>query len=171
MSEYKNEVEYQKQVLKAEKWANSIKYIEARDGHLDTAYNSGKITRENQDGSFEVIQEAMSMDKIINILLLTIIFVFDPLAIALVIAANFAFAKLRPKTRENLYGEKVPVVEEEEEVGFPEGYAREETKEEKLQRETKEKVKTPNLSAWKMKKIQNNQEKPPNKDNDLTKTY
>jgi hypothetical protein len=31
------------------------------------------------------------MDKIINYLLLTIIFVFDPLAIALVIAANFAF--------------------------------------------------------------------------------
>ena len=66
MSEYKDKVEYQKQVLKAEKWANSIKYIEAREGHLDTAYNSGKITRENPDGSFEVIQEAMSMDKIIN---------------------------------------------------------------------------------------------------------
>ena len=66
MSEYKDKVEYQKQVLKAEKWANSIKYIEARNGHLDTAYNSGKITRENPDGSFEVIQEAMSMDKIIK---------------------------------------------------------------------------------------------------------
>jgi hypothetical protein len=44
------------------------------------------------------------MDRIINYLLLTIIFVFDPLAIALVIAANFAFEKLRPK--ENIYGEK-----------------------------------------------------------------
>ena len=66
MSEYKDKVEYQKQVLKAEKWANSIKYIEARNGHLDTAYNSGKITREIPDGSFEVIQEAMSMDKIIK---------------------------------------------------------------------------------------------------------
>ena len=40
------------------------------------------------------------MDKIINYLLLTIIFVFDPLAIALVIAANFAFEKLRPKKEE-----------------------------------------------------------------------
>ena len=39
------------------------------------------------------------MDRIINILLLTIIFVFDPLAIALVIAANYAFERLRPKTR------------------------------------------------------------------------
>jgi hypothetical protein len=34
-----------------------------------------------------------SMDKIINWFLLVIIFVFDPLAIALVIAANFAFAR------------------------------------------------------------------------------
>ena len=54
------------------------------------------------------------MDQIINYLLLTIIFVFDPLAIALVIAANFAFAKLRPKTRENLYGEKVVVEEKDD---------------------------------------------------------
>jgi chaperonin cofactor prefoldin len=35
------------------------------------------------------------MNRIINWLLLIIIFVFDPLAIALVIAANFAFTKLR----------------------------------------------------------------------------
>ena len=35
------------------------------------------------------------MDKIINWFLLVIIFVFDPLAIALVIAANFAFSQLR----------------------------------------------------------------------------
>lgn len=49
----------------------------------------------------------LPMDRIINYLLLTIIFVFDPLAIALVIAANFAFEKLKPKTKENLYGETV----------------------------------------------------------------
>ena len=42
------------------------------------------------------------MDKIINYLLLTIIFVFDPLALSLVIAANFAFDQVKPKT--NLYG-------------------------------------------------------------------
>ena len=45
------------------------------------------------------------MDVIINILLLVIIFVFDPLAIALVVAANFAFAHAYPKKEENLYGE------------------------------------------------------------------
>lgn len=37
------------------------------------------------------------MDKIVNVLLLIIIFVFDPLAIALVIAANFAFTQLKDK--------------------------------------------------------------------------
>ncbi|MDC6464807.1 hypothetical protein PQZ39_00085 [bacterium] len=53
------------------------------------------------------------MDKIINILLLVIIFVFDPLAISLVVAANFAFSQAFPKKkyRENLYGEQVEVKE------------------------------------------------------------
>jgi hypothetical protein len=37
----------------------------------------------------------ITMDRIINWYILVIIFVFDPLAIALVIAANFAFAQLR----------------------------------------------------------------------------
>jgi len=54
-----------------------------------------------------------SMDKIINVLLLIIIFVFDPLAISLVVAANFAFAQAYPKKkyRINLYEEKVEVKE------------------------------------------------------------
>ena len=41
------------------------------------------------------------MDKIINWLLLVIIFVFDPLAISLVVAANFAFDKVNPKRKED----------------------------------------------------------------------
>ncbi len=47
------------------------------------------------------------MDKIINVLLLVIIFVFDPLAISLVVAANFSFEQANPKKKykENLYGE------------------------------------------------------------------
>ena len=57
-----------------------------------------------------------SMDKIINVLLLIIIFVFDPLAISLVLAANFAFAQAYPKKRyrENLYQEQVEIVEDGE---------------------------------------------------------
>jgi hypothetical protein len=45
----------------------------------------------------------VSMDKIINWLLLTIIFVFDPLAIALVIAANFAFEQSKNKNDMKLF--------------------------------------------------------------------
>lgn len=41
------------------------------------------------------------MDKIINWLLLIIIFVFDPLAISMVVAANFAFDKANPKRPED----------------------------------------------------------------------
>jgi hypothetical protein len=54
------------------------------------------------------------MDQIINYLLLVIIFVFDPLAISLVIAANFAFEKAFPKKqyKENLYGETEEIIEE-----------------------------------------------------------
>jgi len=45
------------------------------------------------------------MNSIINILLLIIIFVFDPLAISLVIAANFAFNQLRGKDKKELIRE------------------------------------------------------------------
>ena len=47
----------------------------------------------------------VSMDKIINYLLLVIIFVFDPLAISLVVAANFAFANAFPKREEEKFEE------------------------------------------------------------------
>ena len=78
------------------------------------------------------------MDKIINILLLIIIFVFDPLAISLVIAANFAFDKAYPKRQKNLYGEDIPTEEdlwekayEEAKGSIPDGleYNKEYTKE------------------------------------------
>ena len=47
------------------------------------------------------------MDKIINILLLVIIFVFDPLAISLVVAANFAFEKANQKNLYNEYEDEI----------------------------------------------------------------
>ena len=50
------------------------------------------------------------MDKIINVLLLIIIFVFDPLALALVVAANFAFDHAN---RKNLYNEFEDEIEPE----------------------------------------------------------
>ena len=74
------------------------------------------------------------MDKIINILLLVIIFVFDPLAISLVVAANFAFDKAYPKRKENLYGEELEEEFIEEETyetspnPFPPDYTEEDEK-------------------------------------------
>ena len=57
------------------------------------------------------------MDKIINWFLLVIIFVFDPLAIALVIAANFAFKRKEEQdlTEEDKEWLQAPLVEEKEE--------------------------------------------------------
>jgi hypothetical protein len=55
-----------------------------------------------------------AMDKIINWFLMIIIFVFDPLAISLVIAANFAFTQLKKPEQLAIYDEKPvePVVVE-----------------------------------------------------------
>ena len=44
----------------------------------------------------------ISMDRIINILLLIIIFVFDPLAVSMVIAANYAFDIARTKSKKDI---------------------------------------------------------------------
>ena len=48
----------------------------------------------------------LPMNKIINYLLLVIIFVFDPLAIALVIAANFLFKTIRNEKESDDFSEK-----------------------------------------------------------------
>lgn len=63
---------------------------------LDLENNAGVA---NELGPLQYLSglTGIPMDKIINILLLTIIFVFDPLAISLVIAANFAFAQAFPR--------------------------------------------------------------------------
>ena len=47
------------------------------------------------------------MDRIINILLLVIIFVFDPLAISLVVAANFSFNQANKRTLYNEFEDEV----------------------------------------------------------------
>jgi hypothetical protein len=55
------------------------------------------------------------MDEIVNVLLLIIIFVFDPLAIALVLAANFAFGQIRKDTPEEFTPIKIEVPKKQEE--------------------------------------------------------
>ena len=62
------------------------------------------------------------MSQVINWLLLLIIFVFDPLAISLVVAANFAFDQIRPKEKK-LYKPEENWIDENQEVkmSVPEG--------------------------------------------------
>ena len=82
---------------KIEVATDSINSIEVRS--LNVTSNSELAS---ELGPLKYLSELTDapMNKIINILLLVIIFVFDPLAISLVVAANFAFEKLVKKEDE-----------------------------------------------------------------------
>jgi len=62
MTEYKNQVEYQRKKLFAEEWGTKVKYLLAQDGYMEVAYNNGQVTREYSDDRFEVKQEANSIE-------------------------------------------------------------------------------------------------------------
>ena len=76
---------------------------------LETQILEAKVNSEasSELGPLKYLSEltGIEMNRIINWLLLVIIFVFDPLAIALVIAANFAFNQLRSKDGYDMYKE------------------------------------------------------------------
>jgi len=78
--------------VKVENVTDSISSIEIKI--LDVQSNS-EIASEL--GPLKYISELTNtpMSNVVNILMLIIIFVFDPLAISLVVAANFAFGRLR----------------------------------------------------------------------------
>tara|TARA_Y100001963_G_scaffold53472_1_gene74988 strand:+ start:21617 stop:22948 length:1332 start_codon:yes stop_codon:yes gene_type:complete len=68
---------------------------------IDTELLDLEINNEEQRelGPLKYLSETTGKDmgQVVNWFLLLIIFVFDPLAIAMVVAANFAFAQIRPK--------------------------------------------------------------------------
>jgi len=112
----------------------------------------------------------IAMDQIINVLLLVIIFVFDPLAISLVIAANFAFAQINPI--------KDPVVKEQQYDPLDlnkDGIVDESEISATQQKitEIEDKLSTKSLSGWRTKKLQNeiNSLKSKIEGDDTTKTY
>jgi hypothetical protein len=119
----------------------------------------------------------IEMDRIINYLLLVIIFVFDPLAIALVIAANYAFERLKKKSRVNIYGEKVEEVMEEskaERVKAPTPSSSTnppKSEEQKIWEKEEKLLNTTSISAWRKNKIKKEREKRKKDNDDLTKTY
>jgi hypothetical protein len=70
---------------------------------IDTELLELEINNEEQRelGPLKYLAETTGKDmgQVVNWFLLLIIFVFDPLAIAMVVAANFAFAQIKPKER------------------------------------------------------------------------
>jgi len=72
---------------------------------IDTELLDLEINNEEQRelGPLKYLSETTGKDmgQVVNWFLLLIIFVFDPLAIALVIAANFAFAQIKDKEEED----------------------------------------------------------------------
>lgn len=131
------------------------------------------------------------MGQIINYLLLTIIFVFDPLAISLVIAANYAFEKVSTKYKENIYGDVLPVESEEEELysdwdetlndgleDIDDEYSKPNENPQKaaaadtyktLTQKEKDLLESNSVSSWRKNKIKKKLN--PDSNEDLTKTY
>ena len=108
----------------------------------------------------------IAMDKIINVLLLVIIFVFDPLAISLVIAANFAFSRINPKVEEQQYDpldlNKDGIVDESEMLAAKQEIS-----------ELENTIQTQSFSGWRKNKMQSiiNVLKSKIGEDDQTKTY
>lgn len=94
----KSAIEQRSQIsIKLEQATDSINSIEVKSLTVETESDlAGEL------GPLKYLSELteVPMNRIINYLLLIIIFVFDPLAISLVIAANFAFDKINTKKKE-----------------------------------------------------------------------
>ena len=92
------------------------------------------------------------MDKIINILLLTIIFVFDPLAISLIISANFAFSQISENKKKTLIeDEKIYEVYQEPITPSPPPLKPEPLTQ--IPPRDLQLLQNPNVSTWRKKKI------------------
>jgi len=63
----------------------------------------------NEVGPLKYVSELLNrpMNQVVNWFILIFIFVFDPLAVVLLIAANKAFEIVRQSIKENIYGEQV----------------------------------------------------------------
>lgn len=120
--ESKNNRKAFEEQLKYSQEENELLSIDIRDMSDSIFLYESKISELNSeltqkdDGPLKYISKltGKSMDKVVNWFILVIIFVFDPLAISLVFAANFAFEKIKKKSSF--------VKEEETKLNFPEGW-------------------------------------------------
>jgi len=98
----------QRRLLEGQLKDANVRYNAVTDSiaHLDITILDAQINNDSarELGPLMYISTLTNqpMDKIINWFMLLIIFVFDPLAIAMVVAANMAFAKLKPKVEASL---------------------------------------------------------------------
>lgn len=102
-----------------EKLSNKIDVLNdsifSLDNQILAAQSNAEIAGELGPLKYLSKLTGVSMDKIINWFILVIIFVFDPLAVSLVIAANLAFNKIKNHESEKqlaIYNEKPSKVEE-----------------------------------------------------------
>jgi hypothetical protein len=89
-----------------------------------------------------------SMDSVVNILTMMIIFIFDPLAISLVLAANYAFTLIKPKPQPQ--PESEPVKPEEPKRQDPPN---------PIVEKMKSIVNNPSISAWRRNKVKDKLDK------------
>lgn len=90
--------------IKIESLTDSITKLDLQV--LDLQSNSDVA---NEIGPLKYVSELLNrpMNQVVNWFILIFIFVFDPLAVVLLIAANKAFDIVRPIVKENIYGEHV----------------------------------------------------------------
>ena len=89
-----------------------------------------------------------SMDSVVNILTMMIIFIFDPLAISLVLAANYAFTLIKPKPEPQ--PKPQPVKPEEPKRQDPPN---------PIVEKMKSIVNNPSISAWRRNKVKDKLDK------------
>lgn len=89
-----------------------------------------------------------SMDSVVNILTMMIIFIFDPLAISLVLAANYAFTLIKPKPEPQPKSQ--PVKPEEPKRQDPPN---------PIVEKMKSIVNNPSISAWRRNKVKDKLDK------------
>ena len=117
----------QRQLLESQLKHANVRYNAVTDSitKLDVLILNTQINNESarELGPLQYIATLMNkpMDQIINWFMLLIIFVFDPLAIGMVVAANMAFAKLKPKNKEDYFKSRNEELERKVKGSVPEG--------------------------------------------------
>jgi hypothetical protein len=185
----RNDVQSKRQIV-----ADSLQNLQLQLLELD---NNSETAGELGPLKYLANLTGISMGRIINWILLVIIFVFDPLAISLVIAANFAFSqsqsKISPKLEEQVENMREVVESYDSLDNEIENYITPENVPDikldmdnngildvkeinsaylKMQ-ELETQIQNPNISSWKRTRLQNqiNQIKAQLEEEDTTKIY